>query len=341
MNRGAWLRWGLGLALSAVFVWLAYRGTDVQDIARRIASAKPADFALSILAFLAASVLRSYRWQLCFEGSDRVSFAESFGAYGLGALSTQVIPARLGDLIRVYVLGQSSGVSKSKGLGTLVIERLADLLTVVVLMAFLAPLFALPAWITAGTLFAAVAAVVVLVIVYLLARKGAALAEPGWVAARRPLKVLFGLMVQLINGFSAVTSARRGLLILLVSAAIWFFQIAQYLYCATALQLPVGWRAAALITGTQALATIVPAGPGYAGSADLAAVGVLALFNVGREAALGYVNLSRASALVTLVIWGAAAAVVLKVSKRSAPAAVAEAPSTELAGAPSGARISQ
>ena len=325
MTRSAWLRFAAGLLVSAVFVWLAYRGIDLHDIVERIASARPGDFALSVAAFLAASMLRSLRWQLCFEPSDDVSFGQAFGAYGLGALSTQVIPARLGDLIRVYVLGQNSGVSKSKALGTLVVERLADLFTVVILLAVLVPMFALPGWIQAADAFAAAAAFVVLGLVYVLARKGATLPEPGWVATRRPLQVLFRLLVQLINGFSAVKSARRGLLILLVSFGIWFFQVAQYLACASALQLSVGWKESALITGVQALATIVPAGPGYAGSADLAAVSTLALFNIGREVALSYVNLTRVSALVALLVWGLAALAALKLTRRPRPRVVAPA----------------
>lgn len=333
MTLRTWLRILLGLVVSAVFVWLAYRGIDLRDMAQRIANAKPLDFWLSVGAFLAASALRSLRWQLCFDRSDEVNFGQAFGAYGLGALSTQVIPARLGDLIRVYVLGQNSGVSKSKGLGTLVVERLSDMFTVVVLLTvviLVVPLpFVLPSWIKGSDALAAAAAVAALVVVFVLAQKGTELPEPAWVAKRRPLEVLFRLLVQLIHGFSAVKSARRGLAILGVSVAIWFFQVAQFLWTGTALQLTIGWKEAALITGVQALATIVPSGPGYAGSTDLAATGTLALFGIGREAALSFVNLNRVSALIALLVWGLASLPALKVAGKPRPAvsaAVAPAP---------------
>ena len=316
MTRGAWLRLAGGLVVSAVLVWLAYRGIDLGDIGRRIASAKPADFALSVAAFLAASLLRSRRWQLCFERSDDVSFGQAFGAYGLGALSTQAIPARLGDLVRVYVLGRNSGVSKSKGLGTLVVERLSDLFTVVILLGILLPMFALPGWIKVGDAFAAIVAFVALGLVYGLARKGTTLTQPAWVVRRRPLHVLFRLLVQLIQGFSAVKSARRGLLILLTSFGIWFFQVAVYVATASALQLPLGWKESALVTGVLALATIIPAGPGYAGSFELVAVSTLALFNIDREAAISYVNLTRVAAFIALLIWGAAALPALRLARR-------------------------
>lgn len=323
MTRSAWLRFAAGLLVSAVFVWLAFRGIDLHDVGQRIASARRSDFTLSVAAFLAASLLRSLRWQLCFEPSDEVNFGRAFGAYGLGALSTQVIPARLGDLIRVYVLGQNAGVSKSKGLGTLVVERLSDLFTVVVLLAVLVPMFALPGWIKAGDAFAAAVALLVLGLVYVLAQKGATIQEPGWVSRRRPLQVLFRLLVQLIKGFSAVKSARRGLLILLVSFGIWFFQVAVYVASATALQLPLGWKESAHITGVLALATIIPAGPGYAGSFELAAVSTLALFDMGREAAISYLELTRLSSLIALLIWGTAALVALRLvgGPRNTPSA--------------------
>ena len=162
MNRRAWIRFGVGVAISAVFVWLAFRGLDLGAIGRRIASARPAEFGLGVAAVLAASILRSLRWRLCFDPTDDVSFGQAFGAYGLGALSTQVIPARLGDLIRVYVLGQHSSVSKSKGLGTLVVERLADMFAVVILLALLLPMFSLPGWIKTGDAFAAAVALAAL-----------------------------------------------------------------------------------------------------------------------------------------------------------------------------------
>ena len=317
MTGKAWLRFGIGLIVSAVFVWLAFRGLDMGAIGRRIASARPAEFGLSVVAVLAAAVLRSYRWQLCFEAEDGVGFSQAFGAYGLGSLSTQVIPARLGDLIRVYVLGQNSGVSKSKGLGTLVVERLSDMFAVVILLALLLPMFSLPGWIKTGDAFAALAAVVTLGGVYALARKGTLLGEPVWVAKRRVLAALFRLLVQLIHGFSAVKSARRGLLILLVSFAIWLLQIAVYFASSAAIDLSLGWREAALITCVLALTTIIPAGPGFAGSFELAAVSTLALFSIDRASAISYLELTRVAGLVGLLAWGGAALVALRWARRA------------------------
>lgn len=319
MSPKAWLRFGIGVFISALFVWLAFRGLDLAEIGQRIISARPAQFGLGVAAVLVSSLLRSYRWQRCFETGDGVTFGQAFGAYGLGALSTQVVPARLGDLIRIYVLDRNSPAGGGKALGTLVVERLSDMLAVVTLLAVLLPMFELPAWIKTGDAFAAVVAVVALAFVYVLARRGSTVNEPAWLKGRPLLPALFRILVQLIHGFSAVKSPKRGLSILLVAYAIWVSQIAFYLVCAAAIDVPLSWREASLLTCVLALSTIIPAGPGYAGSFELAAVSALALFSIDRSSAISYLELTRVAGLLGLLIWGAAGLASLRLSASRQP----------------------
>src|SRR6266513_2290068 len=103
MTRGAWIRWLIGLAVSAVFLWLAFRSVDAAELWREITNADQR----FLIPATATTILTC-------------------------VLSAQFIPARLGDLVRAYVVGQVSPVSKSKALGTLVVERLSDLFAVVI-----------------------------------------------------------------------------------------------------------------------------------------------------------------------------------------------------------------
>src|SRR5438034_590435 len=139
MTRGAWIRWLIGLAVSAVFLWLAFRSVDAAELWREITNADQRFLIPATATTILTFVLRGIRWRLCFEPEDPVNFRQASVAYGLGVLSAQFIPARLGDLVRAYVVGQVSPVSKSKALGTLVVERLSDLFAVVIFLAALLP----------------------------------------------------------------------------------------------------------------------------------------------------------------------------------------------------------
>src|SRR5712691_5710227 len=243
MTRGAWIRWLIGLAVSGIFLWLAFRAINLGEVWAQIVGADQRFLLPATAATLLTNVLRGVRWQLCFAREERVTVAEASTAYAVGAFSAQtVVPARLGDLVRVYVLGQVSSASTSRALGTLVIERLADLFTVVILLAVLLPLFSLPSWIKVADGFAAGVAVAGLVVVYLLSLRSERLRETAWLPAWRPLQVVFRLFVQVLEGFSAVRDPRRTLLILLTSAALWIVQTGTYALSFAALHIPLGWK---------------------------------------------------------------------------------------------------
>lgn len=309
MSRGAWARWLVGLAVSAVFLWLAFRAVNPAEVWQEITQADQRYLLPGVAFTTLTQFFRGLRWQLCFEREDRVTFWQSNAAYSLGALSGQtVVPARLGDLVRVYVLDRVSRASAAKAIGTLVIERLSDLFAVVMMLTVLLPLFELPTWIKLIDGFAAALAVVALVVVFLVARRSESLTMPDWVRGRRPLEVGFGLFTQVLRGFSAIRSPRRALLILLISFALWLCQTGTYAISFSAVRLPLGWKEGALTTGVLALTAIIPTGPGFAGSFELATQQLLGLFNIGATRATGYQEYTR---LVNLLACLVAAAIAL------------------------------
>jgi glycosyltransferase 2 family protein len=322
MNRRAWIRWIVGLAVSGVFLWLAFRSIDLGEVGRTIAAADQAYLAPAVLATLGTMFFRGWRWQLCFAPEDRVTFPQASAAYGVGITSAQVIPARLGDLVRIYVLGQCSSVSKSKALGTLVVERLSDLAAVVILLAALIPFFSLPSWIKVADAFAAVVTVVVLVVVFLLARHSSDLPEPRWVTSRQALHKAFGLLQQVLEGFSAIKDARRALMILGLSFALWLMQTGTYAISFGAVHIPLGWKEGALMTFVLALTAIIPTGPGFAGSFEIAAQQLLGLFAVDRALATAYLEYTRIPSLIAVVVFAMFGLLTLKLSRpRSEPGA--------------------
>ncbi|SRR5581483_11601908 len=302
MTWASWLRWTVGLAISAALVWLAYRDVPLDEMALLMVRSRRPELVLQVASTIVTMVLRGIRWRLCFEARDPISNAQSVAAYSIGSASGQVIPARLGDLVRVYVLSQATGVSKSKGIGTLVVERLSDLFAVLLILALLLPFFSLPSWIRISLGVGAGVAVAAFAAVYLLGRHSLNLSVPAWASGNRVLAGGIRLLAQLLQGFSVVNDLPRACSILLLSFCIWIVQASYYFWALEGMNLPLGWPVGALFTTVLALVTIVPAGPGFAGSFDLAAQSVLGLFNVGRTEALAYLNLTRLTTLVGIVL---------------------------------------
>ncbi len=149
MARIARLRLGgwIGIIVSIVMLaWLAAT-YDLEDLIEPLQTVNYVYFlpiaGLVILNF----AVRAYRWRSLFLGSAPRSMIKVFRAMMVGYLFNNLMPARAGDLVRVYQLSRDEGLSNSKTLATLVAERTGDLLVLIVLLtAVLLSYPALPVW---------------------------------------------------------------------------------------------------------------------------------------------------------------------------------------------------
>jgi len=128
-----WKPWA-GLAISALFVCLAFREVDVARIWTVIRSADPLLILLITPVTLFQYVIRTWRWGLLLEPVKKTGFLNRLSAVLLGFAANFVLPARLGELVRANALGQTEKMSGSSTFGTIVVERLFDGFTLLLIL---------------------------------------------------------------------------------------------------------------------------------------------------------------------------------------------------------------
>lgn len=121
----------IGLLVSAVFLYLAFRRTDLHQIAQHLATADlwlllPASL-LTILAF----AIRAVRWGVLLFPLKPIRFGPLFSATMIGFMCNNLLPMRLGEPVRAWVISRSSGVRGSAAFATIVVERLFDLFSMI------------------------------------------------------------------------------------------------------------------------------------------------------------------------------------------------------------------
>src|SRR5204862_6663984 len=93
-------------------------------------------YALAFAAFYFSFVVRTVRWEILLRNTgERNRFGEPFHIIILAWFANCVLPAKMGDFYRAYLLRQQTEVSGSKGLGTTFSERALDLLAMMSLLA--------------------------------------------------------------------------------------------------------------------------------------------------------------------------------------------------------------
>jgi uncharacterized protein (TIRG00374 family) len=134
----------ISFALAAAIVYFVFRGLNINvgEVWRQVRDANPALLLAALAMYYLAVLLRAVRWRsmLVRVGVDHRHGLETPGVYStfemvvLSLFANCVVPARLGDAYRGYLLKQRSGASFGVGLGTILAERLIDVVVMVMVV---------------------------------------------------------------------------------------------------------------------------------------------------------------------------------------------------------------
>ena len=117
------------LALLAFF----FRQADLGGVWRALLAAHPGLILLAILSTVPTYIIRTWRWQILLAPIARLPFTPVFRATVVGFTTSFLLPARAGELIRPWMLSRETGVSASAAFATVIVERLFDLVAVLML----------------------------------------------------------------------------------------------------------------------------------------------------------------------------------------------------------------
>ncbi|HCE02793.1 MAG TPA: hypothetical protein DEQ98_06080, partial [Acidobacteria bacterium] len=121
---------GLTVGLMAFFL----RNADLASVWSEIRRARLDLLVASVLVIALSFVIRIRRWQLLLAPIGRVGFGSAGRATVIGFAASAVLPGRLGEVLRPYLLARGERLSTSAAIATIVLERVTDLITVVSLL---------------------------------------------------------------------------------------------------------------------------------------------------------------------------------------------------------------
>jgi uncharacterized membrane protein YbhN (UPF0104 family) len=122
----------VALAISATLLWLAMRSAPIDEIARTLRSTSPQWLCVGLAFYWLEMLVRVQRWRLLLRGLAPFSFGQVMIPLVVGYAANNALPARLGELFRADFIGRRYGVSRLSVLGTIFVERLFDMIVVLV-----------------------------------------------------------------------------------------------------------------------------------------------------------------------------------------------------------------
>ncbi len=283
----------LGIAISLLFLCLVLRKLDWGELWSLFSHARYAYLILALALLVAINLVRAYRWRLLLDSERTLSLAWLFRLVNIGYLLNNTFPAKAGEVVRGILVGRRAKGGIGQGLSTVLMERILDMLTVVLMLLALIPFVALPPWASAAGLTLGSIAVVAVLGMLVLADYGDRGVDLLWRAIGRiPLigcpQVQSGL-TDLVKGFSVLLDLRRAPGLVFSSGAIWIgYALFNYVLMAVFRMTDLPFHAAALVLVATGLGMAIPASPGGLGVFEWATVQALLVYDVSQSQAAGY-----------------------------------------------------
>jgi uncharacterized protein (TIRG00374 family) len=299
---GRWKPW-IGVAVSLAFLWVAARGVDLTELGSAFRQLRPVwlvpTFVLLFVRFWCTAV----RWQLLLRPVKVVSVHRLFGVTMIGFMANNVLPARMGEIVRAYALAKAETLATSLSFATIVLERVFDGFT---LLAFLVGgLFFLrpERWLIWSAVVSFCLYVAVLGGLLWLKRAPGL----GRGLARLPASVrdrVAGLLGSFALGLDVLGDGRALTLVAGLSLFIWAVSAVTVwtMFAACSLDLPA--HAAVVLLAIVAVAVALPSAPGFVGTFQAGTVAALGLFAVPESTAFSFSILYHALHYVPITVTG-------------------------------------
>jgi uncharacterized protein (TIRG00374 family) len=290
-----------GLVVSGLALWLTLRGKDLGAIWAEVRNADYRYLAPYLAILLVIHLTRTVRWGILLEPVARIPFARLNAVAAVGFMALVILPFRLGEFARPYLVAERPKLRVSEALSSVVVERVVDglftgLLLVLALLAVPDDAPGVAVLRAGGLMVAAVfgAALAFLIVAYrnreLAVRISARLVGP---FSPRLADRVAGMMDAFIHGLRLVPSRRKLTLFFALTALYWGANAYGIALFAQGFGFELSFVQGCALLGLLVVGVMIPAGPGMVGTfqgAILIGLGLFAPAEAVRTRGVAFAN---------------------------------------------------
>lgn len=299
----------IGLIISAIGLYIAFRKIDLAALTDVFIHINIWGLLLAIGLIIFSVWIRALRWQLILTPIKMVRIVSLFSATMIGYFGNGVLPFRLGELLRAYALKRTEkSISIASFFGTIMVERLLDMIGVTVLMVTLFGLYHVPSWLTkAGILMGIIVLGCIALLFWM------SFSHKEWLDRLESLTILkrgMGLRIRkllhsFIEGLLTLRHVRKVTPIIIYSISLWIIYWVITIVSAAALDIQLNWIEAGIVLVATTMVISIPSSPGYIGTYHAAAVLIMVdLFGKSMASSQAFAILIHAVGFLPLVLIG-------------------------------------
>lgn len=287
------VRIAIGVAVSALLLWLAVRDVDWAEALGALRSANYLYVAPMLPITVWTLYIRAQRWRVFLRPVGVPPLSTLVAATNIGFMGNMLLPLRIGEVVRPVLVSRRERLPLSGLLASILLERIFDMFTILFLFGVAALLVPMSAQVQqSGGVLTAIALAVAGAVILVRWQEQLALR-----IIRRACSVLpgragsgiYGFATGFVKALEILDSPRAFLLAFAWSLYLWLVIASIYLIGVLAFDLNVPLLVTSLVVTTVvAIAVSVPSAPGYIGAFQIGCVLGLAIFRIGESQAIAY-----------------------------------------------------
>jgi hypothetical protein len=303
-SRQLWL----GILGTVLFLGLFFWRTDLGDMANALADANYWWFAPAVALWFISAWFRSLRWRYLLRPIDDIPTRTLYPVVVIGYMANNLLPARTGELVRAYIMGERHRLSMMATLGTISVERLFDGLVLLAFLVFVGAFVGLSEELTILAIAMSIAFVAVLAVsLYVASSTERAQRVIGALVRVAPARVrdrARGWANAFVTGLEALRSPYALAMIVITSTVAWALEATMYFMVGVSFSLGEAFPIYLMVAAAANLAISVPSTSGGIGPFEALTKETLAFVGVGASAAAAYAVALHALLLLPVVVAG-------------------------------------
>lgn len=293
-----------GFLISIVLLYLSLRGIDYRQFAETIKRADIAYAFLPVVCILICASLCSLRWTRVVGHNAR--FVDAFMALLIGLFINNVLPARIGEVARGYALSKRMGIPFTYAVSTVFIDRMFDLLGLLLIAFVFFPSHALPAFVSKA-LYALVTIFVICVLaLFAISQEKVASEIAGYFHRRQKpfLNKLAKRILEIHENLRRIRSPWRLSLYIAMTVVNWFCMVMALYFSLKTFGVSLPFVYVPFVCTVLNMGLAVPSSPGYIGVYEFLLISLLGIFGVPKYEAFAVAVFFHASWYVPYNILG-------------------------------------
>jgi glycosyltransferase 2 family protein len=297
----------LGIAISLISLVAIFFFIRPQEILAALQTTRYAYLLLTVLGIVAFLIIRAVRWR--FMLNNDAPWSTVFHIQNIGYLLSTLLPLRIGDIARAVLIGSVPPITISRGISTMVVERVLDMLFIIALLPLaLSGVETMPDWMRAGAQAMGVAAVGAIIVLIVAANQ-----------RERAAKLVSYLLNfvpfvdseawtertdSFLAGLDSLTSLKHGSILIALTILTWVPIILAYYAMLLAVNLDPDLVMAAFVVCAAALSVALPSSPGQIGVFHAGVIAALQVWGQPEAQAASFAFLYHAINTAVLIGFG-------------------------------------